>query len=169
MKTPSSYQHQRGMVLVICLIMLLLLTLTGLVAMQGSSLQEKMTSNSRDSEHAFLAAEAVLRDGEELIATSGATLTFAANGSSGLYDKMASGATATDWRDDATIWRSGTAISGIADTPRYFVERLPEIINKGKSLEADTPLETTIIYRVTASAVGQTAHSRAVLQSTFRR
>ncbi|MGL4755138.1 MAG: pilus assembly PilX family protein [Aeromonadaceae bacterium] len=169
MQTTTSHIKQGGMVLVICLIMLLLLTLTGLAAIQGSALQEKMAGNSRDSEHAFLAAEATLRDGEDLLAASGASLTFATDGSNGLYDKMASGATATDWRASGTVWRTASTISGIAETPRFYIERWPEIINKGKSLEADTPLETTIIYRVTASSVGQTGTSRAVLQSTFRR
>jgi len=41
MNLYSSARAQQGMVLVICLIMLLLLTLSGLAAMQGSTLQEK--------------------------------------------------------------------------------------------------------------------------------
>ena len=56
--TLTSHALQQGMVLVICLIMLLLLTLSGIAAIQGSALQEKMAGNSRDSEQAFLAAAA---------------------------------------------------------------------------------------------------------------
>jgi len=164
---PMTPQH--GMVLVICLIMLLLLTLSGLAAMQGSALQEKMAGNVRDSEQAFLAAESALRNGETFLNVSGGTATFSTAGTSGLYDRTASSAVAVDWKDSATVWRTGSTISGISDTPRYFVESLPLVIYKGKSLEADTPLETTVIYRVTASASGQTASSRAVLQSTYRR
>ena len=65
-----SHALQQGMVLVICLIMLLLLTLSGIAAIQGSALQEKMAGNSRDSEQAFLAAEAALRNGEAFIVTT---------------------------------------------------------------------------------------------------
>ena len=169
MNLYSSARAQQGMVLVICLIMLLLLTLSGLAAMQGSTLQEKMAGNSRDSEQAFLAAEAALRGGEAFMASaSGASATFNITGTAGLYDVATSGVP-VDWQAAATNWRNSAALSGVATTPKYLVERLPEVTNKGLSLEADQPLSTMIIYRITASAVGQTTTSRAVLQSTFRR
>lgn len=169
MNLYSSARAQQGMVLVICLIMLLLLTLSGLAAMQGSTLQEKMAGNSRDSEQAFLAAEAALRGGEAFMASaSGASATFDTTGTAGLYDVATSGVP-VDWQAAATNWRNSAALSGVATTPKYLVERLPEVTNKGLSLEADQPLNTMIIYRITASAVGQTTTSRAVLQSTFRR
>lgn len=169
MNLYSSARAQQGMVLVICLIMLLLLTLSGLAAMQGSTLQEKMAGNSRDSEQAFLAAEAALRGGEAFMASaSGASATFDTTGTAGLYDVATSGVP-VDWQAAATNWRNSAALSGVATTPKYLVERFPEVTNKGLSLEADQPLNTMIIYRITASAVGQTTTSRAVLQSTFRR
>jgi type IV pilus assembly protein PilX len=169
MNLYSSARAQQGMVLVICLIMLLLLTLSGLAAMQGSTLQEKMAGNSRDSEQAFLAAEAALRGGEAFMASaSGASATFDTTGTAGLYDVATSGVP-VDWQAAAANWRNSATLSGVATTPKYLVERLPEVTNKGLSLEADQPLNTMIIYRITASAVGQTTTSRAVLQSTFRR
>ena len=170
MNLNSSGRTQRGMVLVICLIMLLLLTLSGLAAMRGSTLQEKMAGNSRDSEQAFLAAESALRNGELFMTTAAAVASGAFNttGSTGLYDVATSGVP-VDWQSASTNWRNSASLTGVAATPKYLVERLPEITNKGLSLEADQPLSTMIIYRVTASAVGQTTTSRAVLQSTFRR
>ena len=169
MNLYSSARAQQGMVLVICLIMLLLLTLSGLAAMQGSTLQEKMAGNSRDSEQAFLAAEAALRGGEAFMASaSGASATFNITGTAGLYDVATSGVP-VDWQTATANWRNSATLSGVATTPKYLVERLPEVTNKGLSLEADQPLSTMIIYRITASAVGQTTTSRAVLQSTFRR
>lgn len=169
MNLYSSGRAQQGMVLVICLIMLLLLTLSGLAAMRGSTLQEKMAGNSRDSEQAFLAAEAALRGGEAFMASaSGASATFNTTGTAGLYDVATSGVP-VDWQAATANWRNSATLSGVAVTPKYLVERLPEVTNKGLSLEADQPLNTMIIYRITASAVGQTTTSRAVLQSTFRR
>jgi type IV pilus assembly protein PilX len=169
MNLYSTARAQQGMVLVICLIMLLLLTLSGLAAMQGSTLQEKMAGNSRDSEQAFLAAEAALRGGEAFMASaSGASATFNTTGTAGLYDVATSGVN-VDWQAATANWRNSATLSGVAATPQYLVERLPEVTNKGLSLEADQPLSTMIIYRITASAVGQTTTSRAVLQSTFRR
>ena len=55
---------QRGMVLVISLVFLLVLTLLGLAAMQNTSLEEQMAGNLRAENVAFHAAEAALRAGE---------------------------------------------------------------------------------------------------------
>lgn len=158
----------RGMVLVICLIMLLLLTLSGLAAIQGSTLQEKMAGNSRDGEQAFLAAESALRNGEAFLTASLASATFTVAGTGGLYDKTAPGATPVDWQANATLWRNGSAISGVSQAPRYLIEKLPDTVNTSKSLAADQPLDSTIIYRVTANASGVTSSSRSVLQTTYR-
>lgn len=161
-------QPARGMVLVICLIILLLLTVSGLSAIQGSTLQEKMAGNSRDGEQSFLAAESALRSGESFLAVSLASATFSTAGTNGLYDKTASGATPVDWRADNTVWRNATLLTGLSQTPHYVIERLPETANNSKSLAADQPVDTTIIYRVTANAGGLTATSRTVLQTTYR-
>lgn len=56
---------QRGTVLIIALVFLLLMTLVGIAAMQGTTLQERMAGNHRDRNLAFQAAEAALREGED--------------------------------------------------------------------------------------------------------
>ncbi len=57
----SSPSSQRGVVLYVALIMLILLTMIGLVGMQVTGLQEKMSSNYRSANQAFQNAEASLR------------------------------------------------------------------------------------------------------------
>lgn len=57
--------HQRGAVLIVSLIFLLVMTLVGVTAMQGTNMQERMSSNMQDRNVAFQAAEAALRLGEE--------------------------------------------------------------------------------------------------------
>ena len=59
-------ESQRGAVLIVALIMLLLLTIIGMSSMRGTSLQENMAGNLRESNLAFQAAEAGLRAGEQL-------------------------------------------------------------------------------------------------------
>ena len=61
--TPAP--KQRGAVLIVALIMLLLLTIIGLSSMRDTSLQENMAGNMRDSNLALQASEAALRQGEE--------------------------------------------------------------------------------------------------------
>ena len=59
--------NQRGAILIIALIMLLLLTIIGLSSMRGTSLQESMAGNMRDGSLALQAAEAALRQGENVV------------------------------------------------------------------------------------------------------
>ncbi len=56
---------QRGAILVVSLIMLLLLTIIGLAGMRTTSLEEKMAGNSRDRALAFQSAEAALSIAEQ--------------------------------------------------------------------------------------------------------
>ena len=66
---PSPYHRcgrnwQRGSVLIVSLILLLVMTLLGLSAMQSSLMEETMAGNVRDRNMAFQAAEAALRDAD---------------------------------------------------------------------------------------------------------
>ena len=58
---PSGAGAQRGIALVVALILLVLITLVGLAAMHGTIMQQKMASNLYDREVAFQSAEAAIR------------------------------------------------------------------------------------------------------------
>ena len=64
--TPLT-KHQQGSALLVSLIILVVMTLLGLSGMRTSVMEEKMAGNMRDSELAFQAAEAALRDAEKYI------------------------------------------------------------------------------------------------------
>lgn len=55
---------QKGVALVVALILLLVITLVGLAAVGGTILQQKMTSNFYDRQIAFQSTEGALRQGE---------------------------------------------------------------------------------------------------------
>jgi type IV pilus assembly protein PilX len=57
----SIQRKARGAALVIAMILIIVLALVGLVAMRGTIMQAKMSSNLYDREQAFQAAEAALR------------------------------------------------------------------------------------------------------------
>ena len=75
---------QRGVALVVALVLLVVITLVGLAAVRGTIMQQKMTANFYDREIAFQATEAALRQAEALVhqasvvpsATSAAVLGF---------------------------------------------------------------------------------------------
>ena len=78
---PRSPQRQRGAVLYVALIMLILLALIGVVGLQVSGLQERMSANYRNANLAFQMAELEARQTEAIIETalSGGTGTFTSN------------------------------------------------------------------------------------------
>lgn len=65
---PRSLHGQRGIVLITGLLLLVLITLVVLAASRSGRLQAVMSSNTRDRDLAFQAAEAALVDAEERLA-----------------------------------------------------------------------------------------------------
>lgn len=62
--------HQRGVALVVSLILLIVIALVGLAAVRGTIMQQKMTANFYDRQIAFQANEGALRAAEEVIRAS---------------------------------------------------------------------------------------------------
>lgn len=64
---PDFARQQRGMVLLVSLVFLLLLTMLGISSMQNATLQEKMAGSVNLRNESFQMAEAALRMGESSI------------------------------------------------------------------------------------------------------
>ncbi|WP_428036006.1 pilus assembly PilX family protein [Amphritea sp.] len=58
---------QRGSVLIVSLVFIVLMSLIAVTGMQISSLEERMSGNHQDKDRAFQAAEAALIEGEEFV------------------------------------------------------------------------------------------------------
>lgn len=65
--------RQRGVALLMGMMMLLVLTLISVTAMQGSTMQEKMAGNVRESNLAFQTAEDVVRQVEDQVRVAAET------------------------------------------------------------------------------------------------
>jgi type IV pilus assembly protein PilX len=63
--------QEKGVALVVALIMLVLVTIVGLAAVRGTTLLQKMASNQFDRQIAFQATEAALRAAQDAIGSSG--------------------------------------------------------------------------------------------------
>lgn len=63
-KPLTQRPQQRGTVLLVAMIMLLVMTLLGINSMRGTALEERMAGNWRDQNIALQAAEAALRGAE---------------------------------------------------------------------------------------------------------
>lgn len=70
-KLPCAASSQRGAVLIVSLIFLLLMTIIGVTTMQTTTLQERMAGNTRDMNIALQASETALRDAEAWLGLAG--------------------------------------------------------------------------------------------------
>lgn len=174
--------RQSGAVLVVSLILLFVLTILAVSMSQTTRLQERMAGNVRDADLAFQAAEAGLRDGEDLIDESiDLPITCASPaGTPGCIVYELGALDLVDLRTDETFWESNRAteygVTGQRDLgnvdngrteadPRYVVEYIDEIADD----ENLPPVITSrrYFYRVTSRGTGGTEQAQAVLETTF--
>lgn len=64
--SPSMFRQQ-GVTLIVALVMLLIMTSLGVTTLSGSTLQERMASNSREQHIARVNAEKALRNAEDIL------------------------------------------------------------------------------------------------------
>jgi type IV pilus assembly protein PilX len=62
MTHPRFKHHQRGAVLIVALLFLVILTMLGVTAMTGTTMEQRMAGNTRDLAVALQSAEAAMRD-----------------------------------------------------------------------------------------------------------
>lgn len=175
--TPPS--SQRGAVLLVGLIMLLMMTVVGLAAMRGSSMQELMAGSMRDRNLAFQAAEAALRAGEaELNGMSALPFDGSRTGFIRAEELLNNGLGHNDFWDqyawDGSSAQTSMDLEWINSQPRYVVEEVTALMLAGADggaidFESSLKTEETIFYRVTGRGVGGTETSVVILQSTFKR
>ncbi len=166
---------QRGAVLIVSLLILIVLTLIGVTAMGTSGLEEKMAGNNRDLNLAFQAAEAALKDAEDYL-VNGITSTTAFDGSyPGLYPPVTDTNPPPDFYADST-WASalsyGGTIDKVATAPKYIIELVGNIgsddINISGYGESSGTGEITT-FRITARGTGGTDTATVLLQSYYGR
>ncbi|MFN2309885.1 MAG: PilX N-terminal domain-containing pilus assembly protein [Gammaproteobacteria bacterium] len=147
--------RQRGAVLIISLIFLLLMTLIGVTSMQSTTLQERMAGNTRDRNLAFQAAEAGLREGEAWLGTP-------ANRATADVANILANPEAWDGTGE-----HGTANGhgALADPPAFYVEPSTQVIY-GVSASSMTVED---FYPVTSRGVGGSDTTVVILQTMFKR
>jgi type IV pilus assembly protein PilX len=101
----TSAADERGVALIVGLIILAVLSLIGVAAFSVTTQEERMAGNSRDRIRAFEAAEASLRDCENAAETGGAAIFGTA---AGMYVGPTSSATASiaENQSESTFWQN---------------------------------------------------------------
>ena len=174
MNSYISFCRQRGAALFISLMFLIILTLLGISAANVGLLQERMAGNVRESNEAFQAAEATLREIEQRLVQIG-------EGGSGGLGSIPVWSEAMDnlgiERFDCTLSGAGTIPWESAPTTGndYYVVELTDSITSGGEIfgSACRPLnETTIAslsryYIEMVRAEGPAGVGEVTLQSIF--
>lgn len=180
MKIPSS-QQQRGVALVVSLIILISLTMLGLTSIQRTTTDLSMAGNQRETGLMFQAAEVGLVSAENLIDNSTSNGDF--NDTNGMYTVVANDATydapkyfsGNTWLPANSQLAATSMVSdfGTKDEPRFIVEYLGDrkqnplaAINIG-GYGQQQPGDIVSIYRSTARGVGVTGNSFRYVQSYY--
>ena len=173
-------RSQRGISLLMSLLLLLVMSVATVGAIQSGSLQERIAGNIRDRTTAFNAAESALRDAEAYMVAEPNLPPF--DGSvSGHYrmntfpslvvsrvpaNTQLDGSNPAIWADPAGLTYLKT--NGIEYGNKTIVAPLPEVTTQPRFvLEMMTPESNrAITYRITAVGVGRDS-SVVVLQSYY--
>lgn len=171
---PSRLQHakphrrqQKGIALVVALVLLVIMTLVGLNSMRSVTLEERMTGHTFDRSLSFQAAEAALREAEAFVEANKPSPAALSACISGICGSPAPTATPR-WLDDTfNSWRTAAQIENgnIDITPQYFVEYLGATY----ACDPNSPASATTCrrYRVTARSNAGNDRASVVLQSIY--
>ncbi|MCB1800973.1 MAG: pilus assembly protein [Gammaproteobacteria bacterium] len=173
-KQVTRLESQRGAVLIVALVLLLVLTVLGTASVRDTTMAERMAGNFRDYSSAIEAAESALRVGEEGIAnaTTFATMSWDSSDGTSIVQPTS---TSLDPNTDGNFARTVPADVLthdskllVASAPRYYIEQLPEIELSGSDISEGVGAPVTIhYYRVTAKGYGVSPNTEVVLQSTY--
>jgi type IV pilus assembly protein PilX len=171
-------RKQRGAVLIVALIFLLVMTMLILASVRGTVMQERMAGNLYDRSLAFQAAETALRAGERFVILNAPKPTGTAcdSGTCGKPDPDAEPV----WKDEDN-WEGAHStednaiqVSDLAVPPQFLVELLadnmPEVnICESTAIDPDAPCFSGpegLRYRITARS-GEAGRAVVILQSIY--
>jgi len=168
---------QRGVALVVSMIILISLTMLGLTAIQRTTVDLAMAGNQREIGLMFQAAEIGLVQAENFVENSTTNADFD-NSALGLHTVVASDPTyfGPDYFD-ATTWTASSQVAATSldayEQPRYMIEYLGDrsqnplaAINIGGYGTQQTG-DVVSIYRSTARGAGLTGNSFRFVQSHY--
>ena len=164
-------RRQRGAVLIVSLIFLLVITMLAVGSMQNTMLEEKMAGNASDRNLAFQSTESAVREAEGFIEGIVSLGNFGDAGGlrgrtavePGYYDQAT-------WANAANFIEATTDF-GSYDEPRYFIKHLTTVTGTEGSLNMsgygdNKGTGDVTVFRITARGTGASADSAEVILRT---
>lgn len=158
MQTGAQRGQQRGAVLIVSLIMLLILTLLGVAAMQTTTMEERMAGSMHAHNIAFQSAEMGLRQGEVALRDSGGDL-------AGIYepdDDFDIGA--GDCADNAV---NGDTVDDAKGTAYFVIQGREGFRDIGMGGASDGPEDPVSEFLIQTRACGPGDSADVILESRF--
>jgi type IV pilus assembly protein PilX len=172
------YRSQRGTVLFVALILLLVLTLAGVTAARMQTAEEQMAQNDDNHQIALQNGEAVLRNNEatfedgmytDVMFTGGTqgllTLSTEVTSAASNYQSLADQPVATI--NAQSITYTGPPLASAPTAPQYIVEDMPPVTVIGSQMCSSKYGATNncMMVRTTTIATGGDANATVTLQS----
>jgi type IV pilus assembly protein PilX len=166
----TSYQNtksntsQKGYVLLMTMILLIILTILAMTDVSLNSTQTRIAANATDTEISLEKTEGALNEAINKLINGTYNATEFLQGNNGLYVLNPDNPplwTTVDWSNSAAVIHSFQGVSG--SQASYIIEQLPSVIQPGQNIK--TP---TYVYRITARSVGASGNTAVVLQSTVQ-
>jgi type IV pilus assembly protein PilX len=170
-KSYFNRRRQKGAVLIVSLIFLLVITMLAVGSMQNTVLEEKMAGNASDRNLAFQSAESAAREAEIFVENIVSLGNFGDAG--GLRDRTA---VEPDFYDpstwsDANNYVTASADFGSYESPRYFAKHLTTVTGTEGSLNMsgygdNKGTGDVTIFRITTRGTGASSDSAEVILRT---
>lgn len=162
--TALTQAKQKGFVLIITLVLIIILTILALTQISLNNTQTRIAANATDNEISFEKSEGAVNEAANLLLNGTYNPSnFASNGN-GLY--LLNANSSPLW--NTVNWNSGTAVknsfqgaSGSQAT--YIIEKLPSVIQAGQNMKS--PI---YVYRVTGRSATASGNSSVLVQSTLK-
>ncbi len=176
---PSSPRprHQRGVVLIAALAVLLMLTLLSIGMFRSLGLEERITGNSREKQRAFYAAQSTLEYGESWLKSAGPSTpqqcsaaypypTICESGTT--YGEPSQWTFATqDWHSSyGTPYTPAQLVTSAPASGQQLTYAMPQFAINYLGHDPANPTSYSL-YQVTALGFGGSANAAAVVQSVF--
>ncbi len=171
----GSRHQQRGAILFISLIMLLMMTIIGVTSMSNVTMEERMAGNLRDGDLSFQAAEAALRTGENWImglTTDPAYCTTTPTACTTAFDQSVLPNLGTQdtafWNGNARNFAIDGGITGdnsyVSSNPQFVIE-LQTFVPEQQSIGNVNYVPGGHFFKITAHGVGGSTEAETVLQT----
>lgn len=174
--TRESCRRQRGAVLFVALVMLLLITLAAVGGMRGMQLEGRMTGNRLEQQRSMSAAESALREGEGRLRKSNRALDNCTSGTTPCFTAQATSYT-TNF-SSSNLYSGMDGNTSLLRSARWYLRYIANNCKGGAGGSGNSYLSKgqvgcTYYYEVNSQAYKGTASSKACgadalcLRSTF--